>query len=230
MPVPDHSDEFSLILAASVHDMKNSLGMLLTSLEEVITESTAVNARQEQQFATLQYEASRINGELIQLLSVYRMQKNRMPIAIDEYYVSDFLEDQLTRNETLFSTRGIKTSMECDPDLIWYFDSDLIASVINDALVNSSRYTRNAVCLSAQMTEEGLQICISDDGRGYPEFMLGPQDAEEKPSIYEQDRTNLGLYFATRVAAMHKQNDKAGYLVLANGGKLGGGEFILTLP
>ena len=230
MPTSDHNDEFSLILAASVHDMKNSLGMLLTSLEEVITENEAVDERQAQQFATLQYEASRINGELIQLLSVYRMQKNRMPVSIDEYYVADFLEDQLARNETLFATRNIEVSMDCDPELVWYFDADIIASVINDALVNSSRYSKDRVQLSASMVDNQLEIRISDNGRGYPKFMLGKQDAEEKPSIYEADSTNLGLYFATRVAAMHTQGELKGNLTLANNGCLGGGEFILTLP
>jgi len=90
MEATSQNDEFSLILASSVHDMKNSLSMLLSSLEEVIHDAQARDEHQAKQFATLQYEASRINGELVQLLSVYRMQKDRLPVAIDEYYVAEF--------------------------------------------------------------------------------------------------------------------------------------------
>ncbi|WP_317929286.1 HAMP domain-containing sensor histidine kinase [Halioxenophilus sp. WMMB6] len=224
------SDEFSLILASSVHDMKNSLGMLLSSLEEVVGETKAQNERQAQLFATLQYEASRINGELIQLLSIYRMQKNRMPVAIDEHYVVEVLDDLLARNESLFAMRAVAVDLQCDPELIWYFDSDLITSVVNDALVNCSRYSKDRVQLSAAIVNECLEIRVSDNGNGYPPSMLGVQDAKQEPSVFDQGRTNLGLYFATRVAALHTRGELQGELRLENSGQFGGGEFVLTLP
>jgi len=230
MEATSQNDEFSLILASSVHDMKNSLSMLLSSLEEVIHDAQARDEHQAKQFATLQYEASRINGELVQLLSVYRMQKDRLPVAIDEYYVAEFLEDQLARNETLFATRNIECCVECDPDLVWYFDNDMIASVINDALVNSSRYSKDKVMLSACVVDDSLHLHVSDNGPGYPKAMLGEQSVEYKPTVYDRERTNLGLYFATRVAALHTRGDSVGRLFLANEGRLGGGEFILWLP
>ena len=153
-----------------------------------------------------------------------------MPVAIDEYYVVDLLDEQMARNDTLFSTRGVEIKMECDPDLVWYFDQDLVASVINDALVNCSRYTNDKVLLSAAVEGDKLVIKVSDNGRGYPGSMLGAQDAEAEPSVYDNGRTNLGLYFAARVAQMHTRDQECGSLALANGGQLGGGEFILTLP
>ena len=172
-------DDFSLILAASVHDMKNSLGMLLGSLEEVITDVPPANRKQAQQFATLQYEASRINAELVQLLSLYRLQNERLPVAIDECYVAELLEDQLARNETLFSMRGISAELQCDADLVWYFDAEMIASVVNDALVNASRYTQDKIQLSAQVVDRQLQIRISDNGSGFPPEMLGRQSVND---------------------------------------------------
>lgn len=226
----EQTDEFSLILASSVHDMKNSLGMLLSSLEEVITETEAKNDRQSKQFATLQYEASRINGELIQLLSVYRMQKDRLPVVIDEHYVSEVLEDLLTRNETLFSTRGAELNIVCESDLIWYFDIDMVTSVLNDALVNCSRYTKDKVSVYASVIDDALQFHISDNGAGFPVAMLGEQNAAMQSSVYDNERTNLGLYFAARVAGLHQSGGKSGKLILANNGKMGGGDFILVLP
>jgi signal transduction histidine kinase len=73
-PISNNELDFSFVLASSVHDMKNSLGMLLGSLEEIIDESTTDSDAQKHRFSILQYEATRINTELVQLLSIYRFQ------------------------------------------------------------------------------------------------------------------------------------------------------------
>lgn len=230
MPSKYSEDDFSLILASSVHDMKNSLGMLLGSLEEVISEMDPANQRQANQFATLQYEASRINAELVQLLSVYRLQKQRLPVVVDEHYVAEILEDQLARNETLFATRRIEVVMECNHDLVWYFDGEMIASIINDALVNASRYTKDRILLSATAVADQLEIRVCDNGSGFPKDMLGVQSLHNDAKEFNQTRTNLGLYFATQVAELHQKGQLQGQLLLCNEGRLSGGEWVLTLP
>ncbi|BFM07566.1 sensor histidine kinase [Halioxenophilus aromaticivorans] len=224
------NDDFSLILAASVHDMKNSLGMLLGSLDEVISEMDPANQRQAKQFTTLQYEASRISAELVQLLSVYRMQKQRLPVTIDEQYVIELLEDQITRNETLFTMQGITVHLDCAEDLVWYFDGEMVAAVINDALVNASRYTKDKILVSAQITDQCLEVRISDNGPGFPRAMLGAQTADYEAQEFDRHRTNLGLYFASQIAKRHKRNDITGRLELLNAGRLPGGELVLILP
>lgn len=50
----DSELDFSLVLASSVHDMKNSLGMLLNSLEEVIEHSPPKDDLQKKNFSILQ--------------------------------------------------------------------------------------------------------------------------------------------------------------------------------
>ncbi|HMU67097.1 MAG TPA: sensor histidine kinase, partial [Cellvibrionaceae bacterium] len=105
MTLPTEKVDFSLVLAASVHDMKNSIGMLIGSLEQVIDELPPVNDVQAQHFNTLQYEASRINGELVQLLTIYRMQNDLLPFRQDQHYVLDVLEDQIARNHVLIENR-----------------------------------------------------------------------------------------------------------------------------
>jgi K+-sensing histidine kinase KdpD len=93
--------DFSFVLASSVHDMKNSLSMLLGSLEEMIQDSPPENDKQKTHISTLQYEASRINSELIQLLNIYRLQNRSLQFSIDENYVIETFEDQIARNDVL---------------------------------------------------------------------------------------------------------------------------------
>ena len=223
--------DFSLILASSVHDMKNSLGMLLSSLEELIRDLPPANDRQSEQFAILQYEASRINTELIQLLSIYRMQKNRLPLHINDHYVVETIEDQIARNDMLFSTRGLQVDIECDEELLWYYDQELIGSVVHNVLVNAARYSSEKIQVRASIQDHKLVITIADDGDGYPDFML-ENDAPDKDFSIDLDggSTHLGLYFAQMIAAMHKRKDTQGRVLLANNSILGGGEFKIILP
>lgn len=223
--------DFSLILASSVHDMKNSLGMLLNSLECVMQETPAENEDQAKRFATLQYEASRINTELIQLLSIYRMENDRLPVQVDEHYLIDVLEEQVARNDMLFQTRSLTVDVDCDEDLLWYFDAELIGGVVHNVLVNGARYSKSKMKLKAEVVDDELIVTVADDGGGYPSFMLGcPKQSFAKSVSFSEGNTHLGLYFAQETARLHSRNKRQGRIDLSNGGDLGGGVFNIYLP
>ncbi len=230
MDDPSNPLDFSLVLASSVHDMKNSLGMLLNSLEGIITETPPENEEQAKRFAILQYETSRINGELIQLLSIYRMQKNRLPLHVDEHYVIEMFEDQIARNHMLFETRNIAIDLQCGDDMHWYFDNDLVGGVVHNVLINCARYTKTALQVTAEMLDQVLCISIADDGDGYPEAMLGEPVKPSSSDGFSSGSTNLGLFFANEVAKLHCQKGVCGRIELENNGPLGGGVFKLYLP
>lgn len=221
--------DFSFVLASSVHDMKNSLGMLLNTLAIMVEKSPPKDEEQARFFSTLEYEAARINGELVQLLSLYRMDEKTLVVMIDEHHVIDILEEQIARNDTLLKSRSIQVSLECDADLVWYLDNELIGGVLNNLIVNCARYSKEKLLLTA--TEENGYLCISvaDDGRGYPDNMLlGP--LPQAAVSFNSGNTRLGLLFARKVLELHKSKKGQGYMTIANNGPLGGGILKLYLP
>ena len=125
MDIPPAIDS-SVLLASSVHDIKNSLGMLLQTLEELMADLELKDENQRRQFAILRGESARINSALISLLGVYRLREEQLPVKIEDVYVGDFLEDQVALNELLFDINGLEVTVDCDPDLVAYFDSSLI--------------------------------------------------------------------------------------------------------
>lgn len=221
--------DFSFVLASSVHDMKNSLGMLLNSLEEVITETETEDPVQKERFSILQYEATRINTELIQLLSIYRFQNQTFSIHVDENYVMETIDDQLARNDMLFKTQGVELSLNCDPDLVWYYDNDLLGNVIHNVLVNGARYAKEKIEITAEIVDDRLRIEIADDGCGYPASMIDAASLDSE-AHQEGNSTQLGLFFAAKIALLHQQGGKHGTIELHNGGRLGGGIFTIYLP
>jgi len=221
--------DFSFVLASSVHDMKNSLGMLLNTLSAMMTSSPPKDVEQARFFSVLEYEAARINGELVQLLSLYRMDENTMSVVIDEHHAIDIIDEQIARNDTLLKSRNIDVQVNCDSDLIWYFDNELIGGVLNNLIVNCARYSRKQLLVSA--TEENGFLCISvaDDGQGYPDNML-MGSLPQTPVSFSSGNTRLGLLFTRKVLELHKSKKGQGYMTIANNGPLGGGVLKLYLP
>lgn len=222
--------DFSFVLASSVHDMKNSLGMLLNTLADVMTQYPPQNTEQVKSYAVLEYEAARINSELIQLLSLYRLDHDEVRAHIDECMVADMLSEQVARNYGLLQTRQLELVLACDEDLSGYFDCDLVSGVINNVLVNCARYSRKKLILSAQQTHEGLCIAIEDDGPGYPQDMLNASTFAETRTTFASGRPHLGLMFANKVALIHRNKSQQGFIRLTNDSSLGGGCFRLYLP
>ena len=231
----NHSDlgqvpiDFSFVLASSVHDMKNSLGMLLHTLSAMMENSPPRDAEQARFFSTLEYEAARINGELVQLLSLYRMDEKTMMVVVDEHHPVDVIEEQVARNDSLLKSRNIEIQVDCDIDLIWYFDHELIGGVLNNLIVNCARYSRKQLLVSAVQENGFLCISVADDGHGYPDNMLlGP--LPQSAVSFSSGNTRLGLLFARKVLELHKTKMGQGYMTIANDGPLGGGVLKLYIP
>jgi K+-sensing histidine kinase KdpD len=227
--VKEEQLDFSFVLASSVHDMKNSLSMLLGSLEEMIHDSPPQNDEQKDHISILQYEASRINSELIQLLNIYRLQNKSLQFSIDENYVIETFEDQIARNDVLFKTKNIEVDIECDSELIWFYDNELLGNVIHNILINSTRYAKSKIKLTASVNNERLSIIIEDDGLGFPDFMLQAALPENNKNS-SADSTRLGLFFAAKIASFHRKDENKGEIALSNGGSLGGGVFSIVIP
>ena len=221
---------FSMILASSVHDMKNSMTSLLDTIEVFFQNSPPQNAEEESQFATMQLQASKVNNHLIKLLGLYRLQENTLPLHIEDIYVHDFLDEQLAGSDMHLSTAKIEIELDCDENAHWYFDRELIWGVINNVLVNSLRHTKDKIAIAYREIDGHCVITVNDNGPGYPQVMIENPEDFTKSIDFANGSTSLGLYFAASVAKLHKRGDYTGYITLENGGDLGGSLFTLHLP
>lgn len=224
------SVDFSVILASTVHDTKNSLSLLLQSLDELISDASGVTPEQMRRFAVIHYEASRVNNDLIQMLAMYKLNQAQLPLNLNYHPLRDFLEDQMLRYATLLETRGIGYDIVCDDELAWVFDADLVAGILNNVITNTIRYTRDHLSVTASCSNGLLVLEIADNGAGYPEKMLEQQGNYLKSVNFSTGSTGLGLHFAAQIARLHVKGERSGDIELANGGRLGGGIFRLSLP
>ncbi|MBL4584663.1 MAG: HAMP domain-containing histidine kinase [Pseudomonadales bacterium] len=220
--------DFSLLLASAVHDMKNSVGMLLSTVEQLDQSELAKDSESKSQLALLHAEAARINNDLVHLLGIYRIDQDQLVLNYQECYVFDLLQDQIINNDILFTASGIDVSIECDESLSWIFDEQLISDVICNVLINAVKYANNKVILRAGAVGDELVVSVLDDGLGYPQKMLSNLESLKEGFNFSAGSTQLGLFFASRIAAEHAKGEARGSMRLEN--YEGGGMFSILLP
>lgn len=226
----DELIDFSTVLGSAVHDMKNSLCLLMQSIENLGQSLVEADPVTRENLASAHYEAARLNTGLVQLLSLYRAGLNSLPINIDEHDIEDVIDDLLATNESYLNHKNMILEVKQSADLVWYLDSDLIGILLNDVLINAMRYSQKKILLSVYTENKKLLFKVEDDGPGYPESMLEAHNITMQDFDIGQGRTGLGLFFARLIAQAHTQGETKGTISLNNGGKLGGSVFILKLP
>lgn len=222
--------DFSTVIASTVHDMKNSLALLIQAHSQWLARLPDPAQHSPEQ-GVIEYEFAHLNGMLVQLLGLYKLGVNQLPVQPAYHDLDDFLEAQLASHQEVFASRGILATYEVDPLCpLGFFDRELVASVLANIINNAIRYARESLLISVSDEGGQLVLTINDDGDGYPAEMIEFQ-ADYVPGInYSSSSTGLGLYFAGRIAALHQRNGVGGSTRLSNGGPLGGGVFSLYLP
>jgi len=226
--------EFPTILASSVHDMKNSLAMLLGSLADISSGCQAETCSIKNKLLRIQHEGQRVNRDLIQLLTLYKIDQSQYYLNTTEVNIYDYLEEIILEYKYLLNERGIDISLQCDTALNGFFDAELVSSVIKTIINNAYQYADDKILVSGESIDGFIKLTIADNGKGYPAHMLSEQKTRKTTSDFGTGSTGLGLYFSSQVAELHKNKHKYGYIQITNSinnsSELKGGCFSIFLP
>jgi len=228
-----HSPELFLFLASTAHDMKNSISVLSGTLERLLDGASPETEKAYAQMAQMLYQTRRLNDNLMQLLALYKqVGKPGYPFDVQPLEVGQLVEQVVALERVLLESRGVTLELDVVPELIAHVDEDLIVRVVSHAVNNALHYTRDRIRLSAREVDGDLEIRVEDNGAGFPPALLaaGTPGSGDSGVNFLTNSAGLGLYFSGEVARMHRHRERSGAVRLENGGLLGGGCFILTLP
>jgi signal transduction histidine kinase len=232
-PAAAQSIDFSALFAANIHEIKNLLFNLLISLDQVIDESAVQGSAVtdlHSKLLPLRYNGQRINDRLVQLLSLYRIANDLYQLDVEYHSLREFVEDIMVEAQPLMEARGLILTADVDDALCWFFDREILAGIILNAIHNALRYARSEIRVNAKKDGSLLAVSVADDGPGFPADILEASAVMGKLSRTD-GRTGLGLYFSAETARLHVSRDNTrGRLSLSNGGELGGAIFKVMLP
>ncbi|MFP5390311.1 MAG: sensor histidine kinase [Gammaproteobacteria bacterium] len=224
-----------LFLASTAHDMKNSISVLSGTLETLIVDASPQVDAAYAQMAHMLYQTKRLNDNLIQLLALYKqVGQPEYPFDIQQLPVGDLIDQVVSNDRILLQSKGIELEVDFDPGLVWHFDEDLMIGVVGHAINNAIHYTRDRIRVAIAEVDGWLEIRVEDNGAGYPAALLEAGTATMHGARagvnFLTNSTGLGLYFSSEVAKMHRHRERCGSVRLENGGRHGGGCFVLRLP
>ena len=228
--------ELSLFLASTAHDMKNSISVLSGTLERLLAAASPHTESAYPQMAHMLYQTKRLNDNLMQLLALYKeVGEPGYPFDVQPLEVGQLVDQVVAIERVLLKSRGIALELDHEPDLVWHFDEDLIVGVLSHAINNAIHYTCDTVRLAIRVTDDNwLELRVEDNGPGYPPSLLKAGAIATRDTAggmnFLTNSAGLGLYFSSEVARMHRHRERRGTLRLENGGRYGGGCFILNLP
>ncbi len=222
--------DFSMVIASTVHDMKNSLATLTQAHNEWLAK-LSVQQRDTPEHGVIEYEFANLNGMLVQLLGLYKLGVNQLPLRPDYHELDDFIEAQLAHHQDVLASRGIAARVDItDASPLGFFDRELVGSVVGNIIVNAIGFAREQLAISIGDQDGQLKITINDDGPGYPGYLIERQTEYVQGINQGTGSTGLGLYFAAHIARLHVRNGIPGRIEIANGGVLGGAMFSIYLP
>ncbi len=137
LPTEEPPLDFTSILANSVHDMKNSVSMLIGALDGFNGGCGQENCASQALISQLQYEGKRLNSNLVQILMLYRVNNSEYALNISENDVSEVLEECCLENEGALSLKGIELELSCPDDSMGFFDRELVTGMINSVINNA---------------------------------------------------------------------------------------------
>jgi two-component system sensor histidine kinase SenX3 len=226
-----HAHDFFVFLASTAHDMKNSISLVSGTLEGLMDTGASTAAYPE--MAQMLYQTRRLNDNLMQLLALYKeVGTPAYPLDIALVDVAQVGEQVASNNRVLLGARAIALDIDIATGLCWHLDEDLVIGVVNHAINNATRYTRDRIRLSMREHDGALEIRVEDNGAGFPPALLaaGAAAGRGRAVDFRANSAGLGLYFATEVARMHTHRGACGTVRLENGGLLHGGCFVMRLP
>ena len=216
--------DLNALAASSIHEVKNLLGQLTLSLEEI---AQAQCPGTEQKIASARFACSRVVDRLTEMLILYKLDGGYLKPSIAAHSPTDFLEDVMLAAQNLTAGRvAIRIEPAANAPAFWFFDRDLTESALMNALHNALLHARSRITLGAAQDGDFLLFRIGDDGPGYPADVLhatldAPRDSRQG--------SGLGLFFASSVAQAHRNKERHGKVLLENAAT-GGAVFNFYLP
>lgn len=216
--------DLQALTASSIHELKNLLGQLTLSLDEI---SQADCPGVSEQVEGARFACRRIADRMVAILTLYKLDGDKPAFVMDAHSPSDFLEDLYAEARALAAGR-LQVEMDCSVDVsaFWFFDRELVHGALMNAVHNALQHARSRVVLALGMEQGMLCFSVRDDGAGYPPGLL---QADLTAPRAASAGTGLGLYFAQAVAKAHENKGRPGRVMLCNTAE-GGAQFNLLLP
>jgi photoactive yellow protein len=194
-----------------VHDFKNPLSVIISNLSFVREDpQLAARADLENALRDAERAASRLQGMVIGLLDINRLERGEMPLQRAPVDVRELVRQAAEQSQALGRSRSIEIAVEVpETPLTAELDKGLVRRALDNLIENAFRYSprKGVVRVRARSTNLGVCLEVADDGPGIP-TLIRQQIFEKYVQVKKSEdagshNRGLGLTFVRLAARAH---------------------------
>ncbi len=221
-------DQFLAMLS---HELRNPLGAIVTAT--ALLKSNRASPQKVPRFLTiLERQSEQMAHLLDDLLEASRVTQNKIDLKRQVVDLTSVTKDAADSIRPIIESRGIRFSVDIQPDAIWVDgDPSRLQQIQANLLSNAAKYTPAGghVVLKAGHEEGAAVIRVRDDGAGIHTEMLDSIFDLFVQSTRTLDRSagglGVGLTLVRALVGMH-----GGMVTVTSPGEGKGSEFVVRLP
>lgn len=163
----------SALLSSISHDLRTPLATMIGSVSSLIDLHDSLDiAQQEELLRNTLSEAQRLNRYIQKLLDMTRLGQGKLTLDRNWVGLDDILNVVIKRGKSLSPDISIAIDLPADLPLLFVHPA-LIEQALFNVLENAIRFTPpdSFIRISAQTTDEQIQINVHDNGPGIPQSL-----------------------------------------------------------
>ena len=189
------------------HDLRTPLNKIRTNLEVTLMSSPDSESYRE----TIKEVIEDVDGVINtfnSLLAISRVESGSVSLKKEKINIKDLIEDIIDLWEPLAEEKGVVLNNECENDIYFNGNKNLLSQAISNLIDNSIKYGKeeNTVNLGSNLSKESIVIWVSDTGPG-----IRNEDKEKVLDRFTRldtsrntSGTGLGLSLVNSMIKFHK--------------------------
>lgn len=208
------TDQLRRELIANVsHDLRSPLASIQGYLETILLKESSLSDQKRKEYLEIILKNTHGLRQLVEeLFELSKLDTRQVQPNIEEFSISDLVQDVALKFEPQADQKGIDLVAEC-PTGIPLVEGDiaLIERVLSNLIENSIQYSEqgDSVRIQLSQSDSSVKICVKDTGPGISEEDL-PHIFDrfyraEKSRSKQSGGTGLGLAIAKKIMELHDQ-------------------------
>jgi len=196
-----------------VHDLRNPLTSIATSLDILVDEPDLLQPHQMQLLQIAQRNSQRMINLVNEILDVSRLESGQMPLNLRPWSLAELIVDALQVQQVLAHDKHILLESRVPVDLpLVYADESLMRRVLQNLVGNAVKFTPSGgrVTLTAELTTLVLAqpivlVAVHDTGPGIPAEVQAQLFQKFVTGSQKGRGSGLGLAFCKLAVEAHGQ-------------------------
>ena len=200
----NHRQEF---VANVSHELRTPLSIIKGYVETLIDAETNAESNTYKFLKKIENHSDRLTFLIEDILTLSQLESGGIALEQNHVNIYELTESIFDSLKEMAEKKGIHLKNQVAKEFVMMADNRRMFQALNNLIENGIKYGGQCVCVSSEINEEKIVICVQDDGPGIPvescERIFERFYRVDKARSREIGGTGLGLSIVKHVTQLH---------------------------